>query len=252
MYPAPHMNIVISLDCSPELLDAIIADIQGVLSSKGLGTESASVGNINALHCCPLAAPIEPTVCGVCNTDPCVCQSEIPAPDDSILGTDTGIVAMVNVPPINQEVHAAINAASDMADAAVASTMDVSPIESFPALGAVRILTLSTSYQIPSSVVSTANTVLKTMGRILSDGVVRFTFNGFEHALPVADANDKSIVNTAHTSGPSTVRLVIDIANKTHACLVDIEGGDKEELLIGDDLLNAIKEPVENVPAEQH
>lgn len=242
------MNIVISLDCSPEQAAAVVDGFKGVLSAQGFEANSFNIGGISAFHCVPqvVADPqpaIEPELPPEPMGDPIGIPPEevafVPEPSE-ISVSPSGIVAMVNMSPMvpEPEVPAELDAEPF-----------VEPIPA-PAFGDVRVLTLSTSFFIPSVVVPAQNTVLKVVGLSANEGIIRFTYNGFEHALPVAETTDVSIANNSHTSGPTTVRLVLDIANKICPCLIDIEGGDREELLIGDDLIPAIVETAENVPTE--
>lgn len=235
------MNIVIHLGQATESLDAVITGIQAVLSAHGLSSEVVNIAGMNVMSCNLVPKP--DTVCAGCDNPECVnCginPSEAPyiSPDKTIASDE----------PVPAEETVAELPAPELSPAPT-TTEPVVDREFGPA----KVLTLSTHFLIPTKLSHSANTVLKTTGRILADNIVRFTFNGFEHALPVADANDKSIVNNTHNCGPSTVRLVVDITNRTYACLVDIEGGDSEELLIGDDLVHFLMETAADVPAEQH
>lgn len=123
----------------------------------------------------------------------------------------------------------------------------------------VKILTLSTTLEIPSTVNREAiNSKLFVSNVSSHEDVVRFVFNGFEHALPqVRDvAVDPSLKNPQHQCGDSTVRVVVEVDKKTYPCLVDIcpfEGEGHEEqlpfLVIGNDLMSEL-EVTNNVPSE--
>lgn len=115
-----------------------------------------------------------------------------------------------------------------------------------PAVTRCKILNLSTQLDVEIQVdPNRQNTaLLASLTKVGENGVVRFTFNDFQHALPkhVEDSRDISIVNTGHSIGPDTVRLVIDIDGKTYPSLVDIEEGDRHVLVIGADLFHIIGE----------
>lgn len=247
------MNIVISLDCPPEQAACVLDGIKGVLSSQGLEATHFGMGSVTGLHCFPQALAVEPqpAVEPELPPEPIVDPVaeptvEVPAfepelpPEVSV--SPTGIVAMISPSPMGGAIGGELPAELP-AEPAVIDAPQV------PAFGDVRVLTLSTSFLIPTTVVP-GNTVLKVQGLNPSEGIIRFMYNGFEHALPVATSADSNIANTSHSIGPVTVRLVLDIANKICPCLVDVESGDREELLVGDDLIPAIVEAAENVPTE--
>lgn len=240
------MNIVISLDCSPEQAAAVLDGFKGVLSANGLESTSFGIGGISAYHCFPQAVDTdtEPELPPEPMGDPVGLPSVELPPGVSV--SPAGITAMISPAPMGNAIGGELPADAPT-EPIVEPEAEKAPA---PVFGDVRILTLSTSFFIPSTVVPAQNTVLKVFGLQVSEGIIRFSYNGFEHALPVADITDSSIANSSHTNGPTTVRLVVDIANKVQPCLIDVENGDKEELLIGDDLIPAIVETAENVPTE--
>lgn len=211
------MNIVITLDIPGDATEQLVNDLTAVLHAHGLDAAHTTIGSIHAVSCSmkPQEPQPEPDYSAAAEVEP---TADIPA-----------VVAMELPPELPPE-----------------------PVED-PAprvFGPSKILTLATNHLINAHYEGRKNTVLKVTGRILNDDIVRFTYNGFEHALPTADCRDQSIVNPTHDCGPSTVRLVVDISSRTYACLVDIEGGEGEALLIGDDLIHVVEEPAANVPRE--
>lgn len=244
------MNIVISLDCSPDKAECILDGIKGVLSAQGLETTSYELVDTTVIHGLPKAVDPQPAIEPELPPEPMgdpigIPPAEVafvPEPPPEISVSPSGIVAMVNMSPMGDEPAAELPAEPFVEP-------EPEPEVPAPVFGDVRVLTLSTSFLIPSTVVP-GKTTLKVIGPRVNDGIVRFTYSGFEYALPIAEQGRQDVANTNFTSGPMTVRLVIDIANKTFPCLVDLDDGQSEELLVGDDLISAIEETDANVPAE--
>lgn len=122
-----------------------------------------------------------------------------------------------------------------------------------------KVLTLSTTLEVTATVNPAVSNSQLFVSRVSSsEDVIRFDFNGFEHALPqVRDAaGDPSLKNPQHECGDSTVRVVVELDKKTYPCLVDVcpfEGESQEAqlpfLVIGNDLMSEL-EVTNNVPSE--
>ena len=229
------MNILITLrDCDPTqvdaLVDAVVASVQTAGFSVDIQPQSPSLSVVT----CSFNAK---ATCATCGCEQCACDS---APSLTDMPADVEEIPSEQLPAEEPQ-----NAVEFPPEPPAEISTDSVPVVPMPSIGSCRILNLSTTLGVSVQIdPQLDNTSLKATNVSTENGIVRFTFNNFQHALPLHvddSGRDSALVNSSsHGYSQNTVRLVIDFDGKTYPALVDIEEGSEHALIVGQDLLQII------------
>lgn len=228
------MNIIICLNCSQDIKQSVAAKISDVLAELGLSVSQVEATNLSIINCThqevQTTEPVDASMCDKCGCEQCACDVA-PSMGDMV---PTDNIRAQEIPPEEPTL-----------------TVELPPVEvekepaiPTPSIGSCKILNLSTTLGVSVQInAQQDNTTLHATNVSAADGIVRFTFNNFQHALPlhVDDGRDTTLVNSSsHGYSQNTVRLVIDFDGKTYPSLVDIQEGQEHALIVGQDLLQII------------
>jgi hypothetical protein len=236
------MHIVLTLDnTSSENIGPVLQDLTALLQTHGFDCAHTSVGHVHAFSCTPVSVAVAatPASCEVCGMADCTC-----AP-----GECDCIASEPSTPPAPDSTPS-----DEVIPPDVAQDVEVAPPTPLivpTKIRTCRILTLSTAHQIKAMMGSCETTCLVVPSVVCEEGLVRFTYNGFEHVFPPAEKS-LSVINDNHHCGQNTIRLVIDIDGKTYPCLVDVVAGEEELLKVCDDLCARIEGAAGDVSREQY